>query len=218
MSFLYTSLSSRHFHARRFRSGLNWSHTAELQKGTVPAALPVHRSGSKSSVLTFCLPSVRSPFLLTGTAPPIEKPPQGNHPGRLAMGALWSSINGGQVHRFVSSKDWFFRKPIWLEFSALLMINLVHQKISARSINNFSKRCLNRDNDFDPARGHEIRKTRPAVVVQNDSGNQYSPLKLPFNRPPNFIFNHKKMAQYFWAMKSLKELRKEQPVKTLLNK
>ncbi len=34
------------------------------------------------------------------------------------------------------------------------------------------------DIDFDPARGHEIRKTRPAVVVQNDIGNQYSPLVI----------------------------------------
>lgn len=32
------------------------------------------------------------------------------------------------------------------------------------------------DIDFDPTRGQEIRKTRPAVVVQNDIGNQYSPL------------------------------------------
>lgn len=32
------------------------------------------------------------------------------------------------------------------------------------------------DIDFEPARGHEIGKTRPAVVVQNDIGNQYSPL------------------------------------------
>lgn len=32
------------------------------------------------------------------------------------------------------------------------------------------------DIDFDPVRGHEISKTRPAVVVQNDIGNQYSPL------------------------------------------
>ncbi len=28
--------------------------------------------------------------------------------------------------------------------------------------------------DFDPARGHEIRKTRPALVIQNNMGNQYS--------------------------------------------
>jgi len=34
------------------------------------------------------------------------------------------------------------------------------------------------DIDFDPARGQEIRKTRPAVVVQNDIGNQYSPLVI----------------------------------------
>ncbi len=29
------------------------------------------------------------------------------------------------------------------------------------------------DIDFDPARGHEIRKTRLAVVVQNDIGNPF---------------------------------------------
>lgn len=34
------------------------------------------------------------------------------------------------------------------------------------------------DIDFDPALGHEISKTRPAVVVQNDIGNQYSPLVI----------------------------------------
>jgi mRNA interferase MazF len=34
------------------------------------------------------------------------------------------------------------------------------------------------DIDFDPARGHEIRKTRIAVVIQNDVGNQYSPLVM----------------------------------------
>lgn len=28
--------------------------------------------------------------------------------------------------------------------------------------------------EFDPARGCEIQKTRPAVVIQNDIGNQYS--------------------------------------------
>ena len=27
---------------------------------------------------------------------------------------------------------------------------------------------------FDPALGHEIKKTRPALVIQNDIGNQYS--------------------------------------------
>src|SRR2546425_12141980 len=31
---------------------------------------------------------------------------------------------------------------------------------------------------FDPARGHEIKKTRPALVVQNDIGNQYSSLTI----------------------------------------
>jgi mRNA interferase MazF len=32
--------------------------------------------------------------------------------------------------------------------------------------------------EFDPARGHEIQKTRPALIIQNDIGNQYSPVKL----------------------------------------
>lgn len=31
---------------------------------------------------------------------------------------------------------------------------------------------------FDPALGHEIQKTRPALVIQNDVGNQYSPLTI----------------------------------------
>lgn len=34
------------------------------------------------------------------------------------------------------------------------------------------------DIDFDPSRGHEISKVRPAVVVQNDIGNRYSPLVI----------------------------------------
>jgi mRNA interferase MazF len=32
--------------------------------------------------------------------------------------------------------------------------------------------------EFDPARGHEIQKTRPALVIQNDIGNQYSPVTI----------------------------------------
>ena len=32
--------------------------------------------------------------------------------------------------------------------------------------------------DFDPARGHEIQKTRPAVIIQNDVGNRYSPVTI----------------------------------------
>ena len=31
---------------------------------------------------------------------------------------------------------------------------------------------------FDPGRGHEIQKTRPAVVIQNDIGNRYSPVTI----------------------------------------
>ena len=32
--------------------------------------------------------------------------------------------------------------------------------------------------EFDPGRGHEIKKTRPAVVIQNDIGNRYSPVTI----------------------------------------
>ncbi len=31
---------------------------------------------------------------------------------------------------------------------------------------------------LDPVPGHEMSKTRPAVVVQNDMGNRYSPLVI----------------------------------------
>jgi mRNA interferase MazF len=31
---------------------------------------------------------------------------------------------------------------------------------------------------FDPTVGHEIKKTRPALVVQNNIGNHYSPLTI----------------------------------------
>ena len=31
---------------------------------------------------------------------------------------------------------------------------------------------------FDPTVGHEIRKTRPAVIIQNDVSNQYSPVTI----------------------------------------
>jgi len=32
--------------------------------------------------------------------------------------------------------------------------------------------------EFDPARGHEIQKTRPALIIQNNIGNQYSPITI----------------------------------------
>jgi mRNA interferase MazF len=32
--------------------------------------------------------------------------------------------------------------------------------------------------DFDPTRGAEIRKTRPAVIIQNDIANQWSPVTI----------------------------------------
>ena len=31
---------------------------------------------------------------------------------------------------------------------------------------------------FDPTVGHEIRKTRPALVIQNDVSNRYSPITI----------------------------------------
>jgi mRNA interferase MazF len=31
---------------------------------------------------------------------------------------------------------------------------------------------------FDPSRGHEIQKTRPAVIIQNDIGNRYSAVTI----------------------------------------
>jgi mRNA interferase MazF len=31
---------------------------------------------------------------------------------------------------------------------------------------------------FGPTVGHEIRKTRPALIIQNDVGNRYSPLTI----------------------------------------
>ncbi len=44
---------------------------------------------------------------------------------------------------------------------------------------------------FDPTVGHEIRRTRPAVVIQNDVSNQYSPVTIVaaissrFSDPPH---------------------------------
>jgi len=32
--------------------------------------------------------------------------------------------------------------------------------------------------EFDPARSHEIQKTRPALVIQNDIGNQHSQVTI----------------------------------------
>ena len=43
---------------------------------------------------------------------------------------------------------------------------------------------------FDPSVGHEIQKTRPAVIIQNDVSNQYSPITIvaaissQFSDPP----------------------------------
>jgi mRNA interferase MazF len=44
---------------------------------------------------------------------------------------------------------------------------------------------------FDPTVGHEIQKTRPAVVIQNDISNQWSPVTImaavssQFGNPPH---------------------------------
>ncbi len=32
--------------------------------------------------------------------------------------------------------------------------------------------------DFDPALGHEMKKSRPAVIIQNDRGNAYAPTTI----------------------------------------
>ncbi len=43
---------------------------------------------------------------------------------------------------------------------------------------------------FDPTLGAEIKKTRPALIIQNDIGNQYSPITIvaaitsKFSEPP----------------------------------
>lgn len=43
---------------------------------------------------------------------------------------------------------------------------------------------------FDPSVGHEIQKTRPAVVIQNDVSNRHSPITIvaaissQFSEPP----------------------------------
>jgi mRNA interferase MazF len=43
---------------------------------------------------------------------------------------------------------------------------------------------------FDPTIGHEIQKTRPAVIIQNDVSNRYSPITIvaaissQFSEPP----------------------------------
>src|SRR6266478_561506 len=45
--------------------------------------------------------------------------------------------------------------------------------------------------NFDPTRGHEIQKTRPALIIQNDIGNRYSPITIVaaissrFDTPPH---------------------------------
>jgi mRNA interferase MazF len=44
--------------------------------------------------------------------------------------------------------------------------------------------------NFDPTVGAEIQKTRPALIIQNDIGNQYSPITIvaaissKFDEPP----------------------------------
>ncbi len=32
--------------------------------------------------------------------------------------------------------------------------------------------------EFNSARGHEIQKTRPAIIIQNDIGNRHSPVTI----------------------------------------
>jgi mRNA interferase MazF len=45
--------------------------------------------------------------------------------------------------------------------------------------------------DFDPGQGHEIQKTRPALIIQNDISNEHSPITIvaaissQFRTPPH---------------------------------
>lgn len=32
--------------------------------------------------------------------------------------------------------------------------------------------------NLDPTEGHEIKKSRPAIIIQNDTGNEYSPITI----------------------------------------
>lgn len=43
---------------------------------------------------------------------------------------------------------------------------------------------------LDPARGSEARKTRPCLILQNDTGNQYSDITMivPFLEPKPYPF------------------------------
>ncbi len=43
---------------------------------------------------------------------------------------------------------------------------------------------------LDPARGNEEKKTRPCLVLQNDTGNQYSDITMivPFLEPKSYPF------------------------------
>lgn len=44
---------------------------------------------------------------------------------------------------------------------------------------------------FDPTVGHDIKKTRPALIIQNNASNQYSPITIvaaissQFGNPPH---------------------------------
>ena len=44
--------------------------------------------------------------------------------------------------------------------------------------------------DFDPTRGAEIRKTRPALIIQNDLANRYSPLTIVAGITSKFDAKH----------------------------
>jgi mRNA interferase MazF len=56
----------------------------------------------------------------------------------------------------------------------LAKISYRHQKAKIANITR-GEVCLV---SFDPTVGHEIKKTRPALVIQNDIGNKYSPLTI----------------------------------------
>ncbi len=66
--------------------------------------------------------------------------------------------------------------------------------------------------NLDPTLGHEIKKSRPSVIVQNDVGNAYSPITII---APITSQNTEKVYPFEVLLTSKKEI--EKPSKVLLN-
>jgi mRNA interferase MazF len=66
----------------------------------------------------------------------------------------------------------------------------VHRTAQAKKEVGFPRRGEIYLVQYDPTVGHEIQKTRPAVIVQNDVSNEYSPITIVaaissrFSEPP----------------------------------